>query len=103
MKKHAFVAVLLCLAASPAVFADERVNDNDPCTVFLCMAGKVEGQTPSECRGAIKTFFSLNAFKKFSFDPRKTLDLRRQLLGQCASADPEHVSKILSQFGRVRG
>ncbi|WP_339049410.1 TrbM/KikA/MpfK family conjugal transfer protein [Candidatus Hamiltonella endosymbiont of Tuberolachnus salignus] len=103
MKKTVTAAACLCLSVIPAVFADERIEAHDPCTVFLCMAGKVEGANPSECSGAVRTFFSLNAFKKFRFNPLKTLDLRKQFLGHCASADPAYVSKILSQFGRLRG
>lgn len=80
------------------------VDSNDPCTVFLCMAGMALGEQPSECSRAIRKFFSINAFKKHHrFNPGKTFDMRRDFLGQCPGADPEHVSKILSKFGRLRG
>ncbi|CAI2794090.1 conjugal transfer protein TrbM [Serratia ficaria] len=105
MKKTAIAAALLCLTATtmPAM-ADDNVDSGDPCTVFLCMAGKVMGESPSECNGAVKKFFSINAFKKkHRFNPGKTFDMRQEFLGQCASADPATVSKILSRFGKIRG
>lgn len=103
MKKNAIVAAMLCLAVSPAVSVAEQVNARDPCTVFLCMAGKLYGEHASECDGAVKQFFSLNALKKKGrINPVKTLDMRKQFLMQCASADPAHVSKILNQSGRLR-
>lgn len=104
MKKTVIAAALLCLAASPAVFSAQEVDSNDACAVFLCMAGKVQGSNPAECSGAVGKFFSINAFKKkHRFNPLKTLDMRKQFLGNCASADPDYVRKILSKFGRLRG
>lgn len=104
MKKTAIVAALLCLIASNVASAGEKADARDPCAVFLCMAGKVYGQSPGECSGAVKKFFSINAFRKINhFNPGKTFDMRRAFLAQCASADPAHVSKILSKFGRIRG
>ena len=101
MKKTAIAAALLCLTATtmPAM-ADDNVDSGDPCTVFLCMAGKVMGDRPSECNVALKKFVRINAFKK---NPGKTFDMRQEFLGQCASADPATVSKILSKFGKIRG
>lgn len=104
MKKTAIAAALLCLAASTTVYAENKVDPDDPCTVFLCMAGKVQGENPGECSGAVRKFFSFNAFKKkHRFDPGRTFDMRKEFLGQCPAADPEFVKKILSKFGRVRG
>lgn len=105
MNKKAIAAALLCLTASTMpVMADDNVDSGDPCTVFLCMAGKVQGESSAECNGAVKKFFSINAFKKkHRFNPGKTFDMRKEFLGQCASADPEYMGKILSKFGKVRG
>jgi len=105
MKITAIAAAWLCLAVTTTpAYAGDNVDANDPCTVFLCMAGKLYGGSPGECQGAVKTFFSLNAFKKkHRFNPGKTLDMRKAFLGQCASADPVHVSRILSRFGRIPG
>lgn len=104
MKKITIVAALLCLAASQPVFADEQVDSGDPCTVFFCMAGKLTGSGGSECNGPVKKFFSFNAFKKHHrFNPGDTFNMRKAFLGQCPSADPAYVSKILSKFGRMRG
>ncbi|MBM5558743.1 kikA from plasmid origin, partial [Klebsiella quasipneumoniae] len=35
--------------------------------------------------------------------PNHTLNARKAFLGECPSADPEAVNKILSKFGKVRG
>lgn len=101
MKKNTLAVGLLCLVAgfsTPSFAAD-------PCEVVLCMYGKVTGNSGgSECRNAENAFFELNAFKKHHrFDPGKTFDMRKALLGQCSSADPAAVSKILSTFGKARG
>ncbi|HAU5635947.1 conjugal transfer protein [Citrobacter amalonaticus] len=106
MKKITFVAVSLCLSIfiSGTVNARENVDPNDPCDVTVCMYGEVTGHSQQECRSAVRKFFSMNAFKKHHrFSPGKTLDMRRQFLGQCKSADPDAVSQILSRYGRVRG
>lgn len=115
--KKTLVIGLICLlgAVQTAKAGDDTVNlpdatpsqaldSGDPCTVFLCMAGMAMGERPSECDGAVRKFFSINAFKKHHiFNPGKTFDMRRDFLGQCPGADPENTGKILSQFGRVRG
>lgn len=96
-------AALLCLAAGSTASAEDKVDSDDPCTVFLCMAGKVQGENSGECSGAVRKFFSFNAFKKkHRFDPGRTFDMRKDFLMQCANADPEYMNKILSRFGRVR-
>ncbi len=116
MKKTLIIWLICLLGAMQTAKAEDdytnlpdaaqsmAVDSGDPCTVFLCMAGMALGERPSECDGAIRKFFSINAFKKHHrFNPGKTFDMRRDFLGQCPSADPEHVSKILSKFGRLRG
>lgn len=118
MKKTAIAAALLCMVASvhSPVFAAEAehidprdvvapgISDSDPCKVFLCMAGMVYGENPSECHGSVKKFFSINAFKKkHRFNPGKTFDMRKQFLGNCPSADRDHLNKIMNKFGRIRG
>lgn len=101
MKKLAIATALLCLFAgfSPYSFAA------DPCEVVLCMFGKATGNSGgSECRSAEKAFFKINAFKKHHhFNPGKTANLRKNFLGECKSADPESIAKIISKFGRIRG
>ncbi|EAN8472206.1 hypothetical protein D7J10_22795 [Salmonella enterica] len=103
MKKTAIAAALLCLFASNIASAGEKVDANDPCTVFLCMAGKVRGETPSECSGPNKTFFKIVKKKKGSIKWSKTFDARKDFLNQCSSADPAAISKIMSKFGKVKG
>ncbi|MBS0847033.1 conjugal transfer protein [Citrobacter sp. JGM124] len=101
MKENTIAVALLCLTActSTPTFAA------DPCQIVLCMYGKVTGNSGgSECRSAEKAFFSLNAFKKKGrFDPSKTSNMRKVLLGQCKTADPAAIAKIIGEFGRIRG
>lgn len=66
------------------------------------MAGKVMGKGGGkECRRSEKEFFRVAKFKKGKFKPAATFNLRKRLLGGCASADPEYVKKILSAFGKM--
>lgn len=104
MKKHiAVLTTALILSATMSLPASaEEVDANDPCAVVLCMYGKVTGSADSNCNGPIRKFFSLKVFKKGIFQPWKTLDVRRGLLGQCKAADPDVISKILGKFGRSR-
>ena len=88
--------------SDPSVI-NQSVDANDPCTVFLCMAGKVRGETPSECSGPNKTFFKIVKKKKGSIRWDKTFDARKSFLNQCSSADPAAISKIMSKFGKVKG
>ncbi|MHB7235989.1 TrbM/KikA/MpfK family conjugal transfer protein, partial [Klebsiella pneumoniae] len=57
----------------------------------------------SECRSAEKAFFNIVKKNKHGFLPNHTLNARKAFLGECPSADPEAVNKILSKFGKVRG
>lgn len=116
MKKTLVIGLICLLGAVQTAKAEDdhsslpdaaqsmAVDSGDPCTVFLCMAGMVYGEKSSECGTPVSLFFSINAFKKHHrFNPGKTFDMRKDFLGQCSGADPEHVSKILSKFGRLRG
>ncbi|EAA9186593.1 MULTISPECIES: TrbM/KikA/MpfK family conjugal transfer protein [Enterobacteriaceae] len=118
--KHAF----LCAALAAALFsplshaadeyddyADEQeqalenmqIKPKDPCTVFICMSEKLYGEHSKECEPAISYFFSLKKIGRHGFDPWKTFKKRQGALNSCPTADPAHVSKILSKFGRLRG
>ncbi|EAX8328950.1 conjugal transfer protein [Salmonella enterica] len=101
MKKTVIAAAVLCLAAGTPIYSFAA----DPCEVVLCMFGKATGNSGgSECSSAERAFFKINAFKKHHrFNPGKTFNMRKSFLGQCRSADPAAVSKILSKFGRMRG
>ncbi|ECD5393989.1 TPA: conjugal transfer protein [Salmonella enterica subsp. enterica serovar Kottbus] len=102
--KFYFVAVMLFCFVVNSVYAEKnKVDPNDPCDVYFCMAGMVYGNK-SECQPAIKKFFSIQSFKKHHrFNPSKTFRERSKFLGQCSTADPAHVSKIMSKFGRMKG
>ncbi|HCI5999592.1 TPA: hypothetical protein NPN33_003039 [Klebsiella variicola subsp. variicola] len=69
-----------------------------------CDAYKATGNSGgSECRSAEKAFFNIVKKNKYGFLPNHTLNARKAFLGECPSADPEAVNKILSKFGKVRG
>ena len=100
MKYSAIAAAVLCIAAGTPVYSFAAA----PCEVVLCMYGKATGNNEgSECRSAERTFFNIIKKDKHGFLPNHTLNARKDFLGECASADPEAVNKILSRFGRARG
>lgn len=78
------------------------VDSHDPCTVFLCMAGMLEGEKPGECSGARKAFFNIVKKKHGHFNPWRTLNARKAFLGNCPSADGGITNKILDKYGMVR-
>ncbi|HHH1032311.1 TPA: TrbM/KikA/MpfK family conjugal transfer protein [Yersinia enterocolitica] len=100
MKTIIFTACLFCmnlLLPSSAMAADA-------CEIVLCLYGKTTGNSGgSECRSAERAFFNIVKKNKHGFLPNHTLNVRKAFLGECASADPEAVNKILSRFGRARG
>lgn len=100
MKYTTIATVMLCIAIVPPVYCFAA----NPCEVVLCMYGKATGNSGgSECHSAEKTFFNIVKKNKHGFLPGHTLNARKAFLGECASADPEAVNKILSRFGRLRG
>lgn len=103
MNKAIFTAAWFMLAASLPLSAQEKVDSDDPCTVVLCMYGKLQGINQSECSSAIRKFFSLKKFGRNGFRPWKTFVKRRDFLGGCPTADPAVVSDIMKRFGRMRG
>lgn len=107
MKTFKVVTVLILSLLCHNALADDseqKVDSGDPCTVAVCMWGKVTGNSQGECSGAEKKFFSFNSFKKKGrFDPSNTLKQRANFLGSCPLADPAQVSQILSKFGKIKG
>lgn len=103
MNKIILPAVCLFLAASFPLLADEKVYSGDPCTVVLCMYGKLQGNNQSECSGAVSKFFSLSKFGRHGFDPWKTFVKRRDFLGGYPTANLAIVGDIMKQFGKIRG
>lgn len=101
--------IMISFLFSASVFAnnnigsyEQKINSGDPCTVFLCMAGKTMGESPSECHGPEKKFFSIISKKHGHFNGGRTSNARNSFLGQCPTADPKIVSKIIRKFGSVR-
>lgn len=109
MKKLLLVSALVFSANTmadtsyPAV--NQKADPNDPCTIVMCMAGKVMGASGgSDCNDAIKNFFAITSFKKHHrFNPGATASMRKRLLGKCSSAGASTISGIISKFGRIRG
>lgn len=82
---------------------EQFINSQDPCTIFMCMAGKLYGENSRECDPAVSTFFSLKSYGRHGFDPGKTFKKREGKLDNCPSADGGIKSKILNAFGRLKG
>lgn len=97
------MAIGLLLAVNHAALADEKVDSGDPCTIVLCMYGKLQGNNQSECSDAVGKFFSRSKFGRHGFDPWKTFVKRRDFLGGCPTADPAIVGDIMKRFGKMRG
>ncbi|EFH6809927.1 hypothetical protein KQL69_004362 [Escherichia coli] len=99
--KYSVIAVIILFLLSSKSYAEEvSIDSGDPCTVFMCMAGKVYGENSSECKGPTKKFFNIIKKKKGRIRWSKTFDARKAFLMNCPRADPAHVSKIMSKFGR---
>jgi hypothetical protein len=103
MKKNMLMAIGLLLVVNHVALANEKVDSGDPCTVVLCMYGKLQGNNQSECSGAVSQFFSLSKFGRHGFDPWKTFVKRRDFLDGCPTADPAIVGDIMKRFGKMRG
>lgn len=104
-KKFLLLLTLCCFSSSSfsnEIASEPSINSNDPCTVFLCMAGKVKGENPSECSSPTKKFFSIFSKKHGKFNGGRTSNARSGFLGQCPSADPSMINKIISKFGTLR-
>lgn len=101
--KYFFLLFLFVFFNSFATELNEKkIDSNDPCTVFLCMAGKVKGENPAECSKPTKKFFNIISKKHGKFNIGRTSNARSGFLGQCPSADPSMISKIISRFGTLR-
>lgn len=105
--KKIFIFISSFIFFSGFSFANEtipepKIDSNDPCTVFLCMAGKVVGENSSQCSAPQKKFFSIVAKKHGHFNGGRTSNARSGFIGQCKSADPSMISKIISKFGSLR-
>jgi hypothetical protein len=82
-----------------------KAEASDPCSMTLCMWGKVSGASGDNCNKEIRDFFSIKKTSKGSFLPDHTLDARKkQLNKECPAAygASQFIGKILDKFGRVR-
>lgn len=102
MQKSVITAALLCALSAPAL-ADDDADPDDPCAIFLCLAGKLDGSNPAECDPMYKNFMSIKKKKHGDFSPGKTADARRSKLNACPSADGGRIDKIISKYGRLKG
>lgn len=104
MNKTVIAAALLyAFAAIPAQAEGQNADPDDPCAMFLCMAGKLNGGNPAECDPMYKNFMSIKKKNKHGFLPDHTADARKGKLNECPSADGGIVDKIISKFGRLKG
>ena len=100
MKNTAIAAVLFI---SGIGVTTSSIASNDPCSVVICMMGKVSGQNGGkDCKSAESKFFSLIKKKHGSFNASRTSNYRKSFLGDCPTADPKDISKIISKFGRSK-
>lgn len=82
---------------------EQSIDSGDPCTVVLCMFGKVTGNSGgSECSSPEKTFFKIIKKKKGSFLPNHTSDARKAFISKCDTAGKDTIDKIISKFGKVK-
>lgn len=101
--KYVFLLLTFVFSNSFAIELNENeINSNDPCTVFLCMAGKLKGESPPECSKPTKKFFSIISKKHGRFNGGRTSNARSGFLGQCPSADSSMINEIISKFGTLR-
>lgn len=113
--KKLIISALICLVLPlQAAYADdnyddmdlgdvvsEPVNNNDSCTVVLCMYGKTTGNSSSECRGAEQKFFSIIKKKHGVFNPGRTFNARKSFITGCPAATPDVIDKIMNKYGRI--
>lgn len=102
MKISVITAALLCALSAPAL-ADEAADPDDPCAMVLCLAGKLNGSSPSECDPMYKNFMSIKKKQHGSFLPAQTASARQKKLNACPSADSTLVKDIIKSFGRMNG
>jgi hypothetical protein len=102
MKKTVITAALLCAFAAGSVHAEESADPNDPCAMFLCLAGKLNGSSPAECDPMYSKFMSIKKKNSHGFLPDHTADARQGKLNECLSADRGIIEKIISKFGRLK-
>jgi hypothetical protein len=102
MKKSVITAALLCALSAPAL-ANEAADPDDPCAMVLCLAGKLDGSSPSECDPMYKNFMSIKKKKHGAFLPDHTASARQKKLNTCPSADSALVKDIIKSFGRMNG
>ncbi len=98
--RHCLATALLgtaLLGATPAFAAD-------PCTVVLCMYGKLTGNSGgSACSNPAKAYFDIVSKKKGAINWARTAALRGQFLNGCSGADQSVNKKINDKFGKVMG
>jgi hypothetical protein len=102
MKKTVLTAAMLCIFAAGSVQAEETANADDPCAMFLCLAGKLDGSSPTECDPMYNKFMSIKKKNEHGFLPDHTAEARQGKLNECPSADGGIIEKIISKFGRLK-
>lgn len=78
--------VWLSMPGGPAL-----ADDDSPCRMFLCMAGKVQGNGEAQgCESAISSYFSYR-YQVYDpdFDQIATTALRDSVIGQCSGIESD--------------
>ncbi|EEN9848746.1 hypothetical protein G5D69_004395 [Salmonella enterica] len=102
MNKTVITAALLCSFVAGTAQADESADPNDPCAMILCLAGKLEGESPHECDPMYKSFISIYQKKSGKFSASRTSDKRKSKLNECPAGDNGTIDKIISKYGRLK-
>ena len=90
-------AVILCFMPGRRAVA----NDDIPCQMFVCMAGKVQGNGEANgCSGAISEYFAYQVWDP-DFDPDATAALRDKVIGGCAGIGSDASGKDIQLRERV--
>lgn len=92
------------LLFSLGISSNAQAEETQACTILLCMAGKLTGNSGGDgCKAAEAQFFDMKVRKKGVFKASPTLDARKKLLMQCPGAEPDLINQILGKFGKMKG
>jgi hypothetical protein len=93
------VFILLSSLYASTVLADE------PCNVTVCLWGKMNGASSTECNSQEKRFFNIVKKKRGAFLPGKTFDARKDFLNKECPASygaSEFVERVVKKYGKVK-
>lgn len=100
LKKLIIAAIFLVSTKGAIAHAAE-----DPCLVFTCMAGKLQGNdatSGADCVAGRESFFDKRVYDEDGYDPEATSELRRTFLNTCTSigVNMPTLESIIQRYGR---